>query len=136
MAKAVKFQWRGTQVMDAVRGAASRGLDKGMVILHKEVVRLITKTPKTGRMYGSHQASAPGEPPATHFGTHLAGFKIQKTGPLKASLINTDPNHARLELGTQNMRPRPHMIPALTNVASKILEAINNEVATTLARRK
>lgn len=42
--------------------------------------------PKSGRMYGSHRASAPGESPASRSGRYLAGIEVIKTGTLEAKV--------------------------------------------------
>ena len=42
--------------------------------------------PKSGRMYGRHRASAPGESPASRSGRYLAGIQVIQAGSLEAKV--------------------------------------------------
>lgn len=81
----------------------------------KENRRLIKSTQKTGRMYGTHQASAPGEAPANRTG------KLYSSGNYgvrnwQQAYIGEDAEYAVfLELGTRKMVKRPHLIRAINN---------------------
>ena len=68
---------------------------------------------RSGRMYGGHQASAPGEPPAVMTGAFRLSWQPETTvgGTVFISSINTDISYAELlENGTPGgqMAPRPH----------------------------
>lgn len=68
---------------------------------------------RSGRMYGGHQASAPGEPPAVRSGTFRLSWqpKTYVGGTIFKSSIETNVWYANwLENGTPGgqMAPRPH----------------------------
>ena len=68
---------------------------------------------RSGRMYGGHQASAPGEPPAVWSGTFRLSWQPRTyiETPTFKSTIETDVGYAGiLENGTPGgqMAPRPH----------------------------
>ena len=69
--------------------------------------------PRSGRMYGGHQASAPGEPPATQSGTFRLAWQPRTVagGTTFLSSIENGTFYAGwLENGTPGgqMAPRPH----------------------------
>jgi HK97 gp10 family phage protein len=85
------------------------------VLVQSSAVRLVQKGPKTGRTYGDHQASAPGEPPATDTGNLVRniGFEVDKD-KMTATVASRAPYSAALEFGTNDGKilPRPFMMPA------------------------
>ena len=71
---------------------------------------------RSGRMYGAHRASAPGETPAIDTGLLVNTIGVsQPFGPdadLKA-IVSANAEYApHLEFGTKNMAPRPFLRPA------------------------
>jgi len=86
-------------------------------------IRSIQQGPKSGAVYerGSgrnlsalHQASAPGEAPATDTGTLANSIAVQRLGPLSAR-VGTGIRYGQyLEFGTQSIEPRPWLWPAAT----------------------
>ena len=81
MTTGVRFEWRGTRALQQVETAAARGMRKAGTIIIKEMRRLMVGEPKSGRLYGRHRASAPGEPPASHTGRLVKSFgaKVERT---------------------------------------------------------
>jgi len=77
--------------------------------------------PKTGRVYKrgkkKHQASAPGESPATDTGFLANNIRVQANGSLTAYVVATQEYAAALEFGTAKMAARPFMAPAADKVA-------------------
>lgn len=69
----------------------------------------------TGGRTTEHQASAPGEPPASDYGFLLGSIRhVMKVGDTVYAQIGSDLDYALwLELGTRFMAPRPFMRPAL-----------------------
>ena len=127
MAVYTTLVWKGEAAKRKITVGAVRGLDKTARLIRDEALRLILHTPKTGRMYGTHQASAPGEAPASETGRLISNFSIKKTG-FKVEVTNTDPKAALLELGTRRMRPRPFLAPATFNMAKATVQTIGEEI--------
>lgn len=80
----------------------------------------IQRGPKSGRVYRTHnkrrphQASAPGQAPATDTGTLVSRiFHEVEAGGMQASVASDVDYAAYLELGTRHMAPRPYLAPAL-----------------------
>lgn len=84
---------------------------------------------KTGRMYGRHQASAPGEAPATDTG-HLVNSIHVDAGPgeLAAEVVVGAEYGAYLEFGTTDMAPRPFLGPAVEAARPGFVAAVETEL--------
>lgn len=88
----------------------------------------IQQGPHTGRMYGRHQASAPGEAPATDTGflvSHIFSEVTKGKNP-SGMVISTAPYSSHLEFGTTEMAARPYMFPALESNRAKIHKMFKN----------
>jgi len=70
------------------------------------------REPKTGRLYGAHRASAPGQAPAIQFGTLAASYRVIPIDHFHAAVASSDEKAPYLEFGTRHMEPRPHLGPA------------------------
>lgn len=109
--------------------ALERGL-RGVVLEGVRIVKEELSQPGSGKLYkrGSvtHQASAPGEPPAPDTGTlreSTNGEVIIRAGKAKA-VISVDGEQAEaLELGTEHIQPRPFISPLLGKYAGRLLSA-------------
>jgi phage gpG-like protein len=74
-------------------------------------IRLSFAEPKSGREYGKHQASAPGEPPAIDLGYLTNSIQVAMEG--STAYIYTNAKYAPpLEFGSRRMAARPFMLPA------------------------
>lgn len=67
--------------------------------------------PKSGRMYGGHQASAPGEAPAVDTGALISSVQTDVQGT-EGSVYTNMEYAPYLEYGTSQMAPRPFFTPA------------------------
>lgn len=106
---------------DFIKSAIRNGFEFGGDQIVKEVKRLIMTGPKTGRMYGSHQASAPGEPPANKTGRLVNSSSYKLRGSYQME-VGEDASYAGfLENGTKKMRPRQHLIRAINNKARDLI---------------
>lgn len=123
MVNKVKYTWKGDAALLKLRQAAVRGCERTNAAWVKECIRLVMSTPKSGRMYGSHQASAPGEPPAHWRGELIKGYrtKVQtRKDGVKAIGTNVSQHIKKLEQGTRKMRPRPHLARGLIGIKDQI----------------
>jgi len=133
----MSVDWYQDRVLAEVRQAAMRGVVRGAERVRGEIVRLITQTPKTGLIYRrrgvEHQASAPGEAPASDTGRLVNSTRIEYDVPQLSAdvVVSTEYAHA-LEYGTQTIEPRPFARPALANKRAEIEDDVNAELAAVL----
>jgi hypothetical protein len=84
--------------------------------LEADIKLRIQSGPKTGKIYtrGSvtHQASAPGQAPATDTGGLIGSIQHERDGFAKASVLSRLMTSVYLELGTRHIAPRPAWVPA------------------------
>ena len=102
------------------RKEASIAVAETVTKVHGDVLRLIQRGEKSGHIYkrstgqnlsGEHQASAPGEAPATDTGSYIKSIHPATRG-LNGEVYSRSPLAFWLEYGTKRMKPRPHFAPA------------------------
>ena len=88
--------------------------------------KLIQGSPKTGQKYGGHQASAPGEAPATNTGNLVRNIVVDVTAGSQTEVyvLSKAPYSEFLEEGTLNMDPRPFFQPAIDLNKKKFRESL------------
>lgn len=117
------------QALEAIRNVIITGVLK----IDREAKILIDRGPKTGRMYGKHQASAPGEAPATNTGKLIKSitWETSRQG-LIAEVGSPLPYASFLEDGTRKMDPRPWLQPAyekhLGDIVTDIMDALKKHL--------
>ena len=84
----------------------------------------IMSGPKSGRRYGKHTASAPGQAPATDTGNLVNSIQAKKESRFVWSVGVGAKYGKALELGTRRMAPRPFLLPALMKVEKSFRQAI------------
>lgn len=97
-----------------------------------DIKRAIQRGAKSGRVYvrrgKTHQASAPGEAPATDTGSLVSRMSFKQVNPLTAEVESRLAYAAYLEFGTQRMAARPAWVPAIEKAqpdfARRVAEAI------------
>jgi HK97 gp10 family phage protein len=129
----VTVNWNGPAVLATVRAATVQGLHRGVEDVANEAVSLILNTPKSGRIYHrggvAHQASAPGEPPASDTGQLVASVTTSVDETSLTGNVNFGSDHAlALEKGTFKMAPRPFARPALVNKRDAVRQDIAEEI--------
>ena len=92
----------------------------------------IMNPPKSGRIYRRgnvvHQASAPGEAPATDTGNLVNSAYTKKLGDSDYETGFTAEYAAALEFGTPKIEPRPYLRPAVEAVKKAFIDAIKRIV--------
>jgi hypothetical protein len=84
---------------------------------------------KSGRMYGPHQASAPGEAPANDLGNLAAGIAVADgADALHKRVVSNAEYSEGLELGTTKVAARPFLGPALESVRQPFTRAVQQVV--------
>jgi len=129
----VTLEWHGEEMLANISAAAMRGLQTWIGMVDQRAVDLITSPPKTGRIYRrrgvAHQASAPGEAPASDRGSLVSMRHIELLGSELAARLTFTSAHAKpLEDGTRNMEPRPFAKRALLEVAKEGRAALMAEI--------
>ena len=76
-----------------------------------------------------HQASAPGEAPATDTGRLMGSIYFDREGPLTATVGSKLAYAEWLEYGTSRMAPRPYFRPAVEAVRPKFERALERALA-------
>ena len=117
-------------------------IDRAVLVATKEAADLVAATarkkiqqgPKTGRRYGKHQASAPGEAPAWDLGTLARGIHAVKgtvtRGRATCQVVSDAEYSKALEYGTKNKRmgARPFMRPSLEEKREECIRSIKRRV--------
>ena len=105
------------QIVDGVRAVTLDGV--GLV------QNQMRQSPATGRTYGNHRASAPGEAPAPDtgrlVGAIVAGPVTQDKGDVVGSIRANTEYAAALQLGTEKMAPRPYLDVALDRNKDRLM---------------
>jgi hypothetical protein len=136
-------QWYGDEWMRRIRIGAQQGVLEGLSIVEERAIYLLTHPPKSGRVYRrrgvEHQASAPGEAPASDTGTLLnarqSGLADQQDlFDVVGNLAFTSKHAPFLEHGTRDMEPRPFALRSLVETKDQVKVAIGRNVAASLAR--
>lgn len=140
-----KVTWDASPILAAVAAAANAGVRRGTERVRSVAIEKINNPPKTGRVYRrrsiEHQASAPGEAPATDTGRLAGGGQYQENvrteydlGRVAGRLTFAADHAAALEFGTQRMAPRPFLRVSLAESRDFIRSAVQEEVAAALAK--
>lgn len=116
-------------VMRKLQGRTDMTMEKAVASIANRIrttaIDLIHKGPKTGIMYGDHQASAPGEAPATDTGDLARSVKIRRDSDGKTWYVVAGAAYASyLEFGTELMEPRPFMTPAFVEALPNLKDEI------------
>lgn len=102
------------------------------ITITNDIKKAIQGPPKTGKIYKrgklgrDHQASAPGEAPATDTGALVSSIAYKQDTPLQATISSRLKYAPWLEYGTRKMKPRPAWQPAVdknTPLFQKLIEA-------------
>jgi hypothetical protein len=133
--------WNAAQIEARVRLGAERGVMEGLGIVERRAIFLIMNPPKTGRVYHhrgvTHQASAPGEAPASDTGTLVNARRVEMDPQgdffeVRGTLSFTSKHAEPLEKGTMKMEARPFARRALTETRDQVLDAIHRNIAAAL----
>lgn len=128
------LEWFGPEVLASVQKAAFRGVVRGTESVKTRMVERILQPPKSGRIYKrntvSHQASAPGESPASDTGRLAGAVTTTYDIPNITGYINVSTAYAAaLEYGTARVAARPYARVSLAEKADEIRADIAAEIA-------
>lgn len=126
---------RVNSVADPARARATRRkmLRAGIRVIERETKALLEGS-RTGHTYTfrsvTHQASAPGEPPAVDTGNLKNSLRVLEVTDDYASFGTSADCAAYLEFGTRHMGARPYLRPAAENSTEdveRVMTAIADE---------
>jgi len=142
----VKVEIKGLkEVQDAIRsfdGDISRQLNlivnAAALESINDVKKAIQGPPKTGRKYQRgtvvHQASAPGQAPATDTGFLVSSIYNEDRGYLSKAIGSRLEYAFYLEFGTRKIAARPSWVPAVERAIPNMLKRVNIAIAKAKAR--
>ena len=143
------------QLMEALRayGAAAEkhvgdAVNATGLELRGDIIKRIERGPKSGRVYTHHfftdgagnlrrgrkrnkphQASAPGEAPASDGGRLASGVDFKREGRMSATVGSEVVYAAMLEFGTRKIDPRPAWVPATEAMRPKFRQRLEDALA-------
>jgi len=110
-------------LVKALFNDAEKVIDDSANSLAKEMKRRIRTGAKSGKQYGNHTASAPGQSPANWTGELVNSISVENKGRTSEVIIDS-PYAEFLELGTSKMRPRPFILPSIQSVKKQLNEKL------------
>lgn len=127
-----EFQ-RALQGMSArVRAEVADEVMSVALDLQADAKRSIARGPKTGRVYRrgnrTHQASAPGQPPASDTGRLVNSVEFDKVGAFTATVGSNLIYALHLEYGTRKMAARPFFRPAVERMRKQFMARLEDAV--------
>ena len=122
---------------DDINDAVADVLNATGLELRGDIIKRIQHGPKTGRIYKrrsvTHQASAPGQAPATDTGrlANSVVFNKRVSGPNKGTVVvESFASYAKyLEFGTRKIAPRPAWAPAALAAEPKFRKRLEAVIA-------
>ena len=139
MARRRRFRWDDGPLQRKVMRGARRGVFKAAHRFRSQTINYILRTKKTGRFYRRrgvlHQASAPGESPASDTGRLVNSITVVMNLAELSAVIQANTRYAEwLEYGTENMEPRPFFRPTMTYLRPELYRIIQREIQTELRK--
>ena len=133
------MEWKGQQLSRSMHEAVMRVVVRGSEAVKTRAVRSIMSGGKSGRVYMrggvTHQASAPGQPPASDTGRLVQSARTEyNNDELTGKVIFSTVYAAALEFGTEKMEARPYLRPAFLEQLPLIKEDLNKEMRSVLGR--
>lgn len=113
------------ELFQKLEAAVSRSI-KGAADDAAEVAKTSMRAPKSGRIYGRHRASAPGESPASRTGRYLSGIEVVEQSSLEAKVGASAEYGPLLEYGLD----RPLWQQTLTEILPNLEDRLASEIST------
>lgn len=113
-----------SRLSDEAQAAVDKAVQATGIEVRGDIVKRIQRGPATGRIYGNHQASAPGEAPASDTGRLASSIDYKREGRMSASVGSDLAYAAMLEFGTTKVEPRPAWIPAVEAARDKYIDRL------------
>ena len=86
-------------------------------LIRNNAIEKIMREAKSGRRYGNHVASAPGQAPASDSGRLVQGITVRDDPGRNVTLVVASADYSStLEFGNSKIAPRPFLRPSLAKV--------------------
>lgn len=121
------------EVIRSLEEGIMRAIVRGTESVKTEAINMVQSGPKTGRVYRrrgiEHQASAPGQAPASDTGHLVQSIHTEYNRKNLEGYVVVTADYARaLEFGTENIEPRPFLRPAVSKKAKAIIADVEAEI--------
>lgn len=129
--------WNTGTAVGKIRAAVGRGVMAAVETIRTEALDSIYNGKKTGNVYRRrgvvHQASAPGEAPAIDTGTLVSRSRTEYSADGTVGRLIFSTEYApRLEFGTETLKPRPFLRPAVAAKREEVSKLIDAEIKVVL----
>lgn len=129
--------WNQPEFMGRARRGAMTGVVAWIGLVEKRAVELIMSPPKSGKIYRrrgvDHQASAPGQAPASDTGRLVNSRRVELIESQLRARLNFSTAYAlALEVGTKHMEPRPYARRALAETKDEGIARVRAEILAAL----
>ena len=127
-----------SRITKEVEAEAAKAVKATGLEVISDIKKRIQRGPKTGRVYTrgggqnlsrTHQASAPGQAPATDTGTLVSSIYFEQNTKLSATVGSRLAYAYWLEFGTTKIAPRPSWMPAVEAAAPKFKRRLEAAIA-------
>lgn len=122
---------RALRKLDAdARKEVKKAVDATGLSLRGTIVKKYQRGPATGEIYEkfnprrTHQASAPGEAPATDTGRLANSVTTEDVGSLEIEVLTEVEYGPYLEFGTRTIAPRPNWVPSVQEETPKYIRRV------------
>ena len=109
--------------MKKYQAEVERIIDTGANMVRNTAVKSIQQHGSSGKTYGNHTASTPGNPPNSDTGYLASNIFVSKDTNGEGASVESRADYSNaLEFGTSKMGARPFMQPALEENRRKIVQ--------------
>ena len=99
----------------------AKGVAKSALLVESAVKNKVARGSRTGKIYGNHRASAPGEPPKTDTGNLVSSVSNNQTSDFEYNVVAVADYAYELEYGSFKVAPRPFFMKSLRENEKKIV---------------
>ena len=127
-----KLARKFTKAIEFYPEMVNNTLNAAGIEIRNTIIEGIMNPPKTGKTYGNHQASAPGEYPASNSGKLIQSIDFDVNG-MELEIGSGGLVYGEyLELGTSKMKARPFIAPSVEEHKEQLLDDLADSASEVL----